>query len=64
VQKTRITHLSLTSEQRRAAGIRAAQLGLSLTAYVAELIAADAERAGVAALAKLAAPSGEEVARG
>jgi hypothetical protein len=47
--KTRkpVTHLTLTEQHRRYAGLRSPQLGLSLTDYFAGLVAQDAERSGL-----------------
>jgi hypothetical protein len=47
--KTRkpVTHLSLSERHRRLAGLRSAQLGLSLTAYFSALVAQDAEQSGL-----------------
>jgi hypothetical protein len=47
--KTRnaVTHLSLTEQHRGLAGLRSAQLGLSLSGYFEGLVA-DAEQSGLA----------------
>lgn len=52
MEKNKVTHLTLGDLERRAAGIRAAQLGVSITTYVSSLIQIDAERAGIVELVK------------
>ena len=42
-----VTHLTLTTRQRRLAGLRAAQLGQSLSAYFDDLVERDARASGL-----------------
>jgi len=42
-----VTHLTLTTRQRRYAGLRSAQLGLSLIGYFARLLEQDVELSGL-----------------
>ena len=42
-----LTHLSLPTAERTLARMRAAQLGMTVTAYVAQLVRKDAQAAGL-----------------
>ncbi len=50
MHKKKVTHLQLEDRVGRIARMRAAQLGTTLTEYVAGLITADADASGIAAV--------------
>jgi len=59
--KSQVTHLNLDEQRRQLLAMRAGQLGVSMTQYVAALIDRDAEQSGLSAFLQL---KREEVRRG